>query len=133
MAAEGLPFEPNPRSYNSRLAQELGKWGDARGTPSLHDALYRAHFVDGANLSRIDALVAVAERVGLPGDEARAVLEERTFRDAVDADWDRARELGVTGVPTFVCGGRGLVGAQPYEALERFVRMAGATKIEENA
>jgi predicted DsbA family dithiol-disulfide isomerase len=36
--------------------------------------------------------------------------------------------LGITGVPTFVADGRGVVGAQPYEALERLVVLAGATK-----
>jgi predicted DsbA family dithiol-disulfide isomerase len=32
----------------------------------------------------------------------------------------------VTGVPTFVVQGRGVVGAQPYEILERLVVLAGA-------
>jgi predicted DsbA family dithiol-disulfide isomerase len=34
--------------------------------------------------------------------------------------------MGITGVPTFVAAGRGVVGAQPYEVLERLVRAAGA-------
>jgi predicted DsbA family dithiol-disulfide isomerase len=126
MAAEGLPFHPGMRAYNSRLAQELGKWGDAQGTVAIHDALYRAYFVDGKDISRVDELVAIAAGAGLPADEARRVLEERSFRDAVDADWERARELGVTGVPTYVCEGRGVVGAQPYEVLEQLVHAAGA-------
>jgi predicted DsbA family dithiol-disulfide isomerase len=111
---------------NSRLAQELGKWGDAQGKPAIHDALYRAYFVAGENLADEKLLADVAARVGLPRDEAKRVLEERTFRELVDADWSRAHELGVTGVPTFVCGDRAVVGAQPYEVLERMVSMAGA-------
>jgi predicted DsbA family dithiol-disulfide isomerase len=39
----------------------------------------------------------------------------------VDVDWERSRALGITGVPTFVVGQRGVVGFQPYEALERFL------------
>jgi len=35
-----------------------------------------------------------------------------------------ARSLGVTAVPTFVAGGRGLVGAQPYPELKRLVHAA---------
>jgi predicted DsbA family dithiol-disulfide isomerase len=126
MAAEGLPFHPSPRAYNSRLAQELGKWGDAQGVEAIHGALYRAYFVDSKDISRLDDLVAIAAGAGLPADEARRVLGERTFRDAVDEDWARARELGVTGVPTYVCDGRGVVGAQPYDVLEKLVRAAGA-------
>jgi predicted DsbA family dithiol-disulfide isomerase len=33
----------------------------------------------------------------------------------------KSRDYGVTGVPTFVSGGRRVVGAQPYEALVRLV------------
>ena len=49
------------------------------------------------------------------------MLEKRTYRAAVDADWKLSREYGITGVPTFVVGRRGVVGAQPYEALEQLV------------
>ncbi|MGH8722840.1 MAG: DsbA family protein, partial [Burkholderiales bacterium] len=34
----------------------------------------------------------------------------------------KSRAYGITGVPTFVAGGHGVVGAQPYEALEQLVR-----------
>jgi predicted DsbA family dithiol-disulfide isomerase len=50
------------------------------------------------------------------------VLEKRTFKAAVDADWKLARQYGITGVPTFVVGRHGVVGAQPYEVLEQLVR-----------
>jgi predicted DsbA family dithiol-disulfide isomerase len=72
-------------------------------------------------------LLDVAERVGLSREAAREVLEKRTFKDAVDADWDLARQYGITGVPTFVAGRHGVVGAQPYETLEALVRRAAST------
>jgi len=51
----------------------------------------------------------------------------------VDADWQRAMQLGVTGVPTFVAQGRGVVGAQPYEILERLVVLAGTQRRDASA
>jgi predicted DsbA family dithiol-disulfide isomerase len=69
-------------------------------------------------------LLEIAERVGLPAVGAREVLEKRTFKAAVDQDWALSREYGITGVPTFVAGTRGVVGAQPYEVLERLVLQA---------
>jgi predicted DsbA family dithiol-disulfide isomerase len=54
-------------------------------------------------------------------------MAERRFQAAVDADWQRSRDYGITGVPTFVANGRGVVGAQPYEILERLVVTAGGT------
>ena len=128
MDAEGLPYARRERTYNSRLAQELGKWGELAGRPAIHDALYRAYFVDGTDIGSVDALVGVAEGVNLPANEARRILNERTFRTAVDRDWAHARALGVTGVPTFVAGGRAVVGAQPYETLEELVQLAGAKR-----
>ncbi len=128
MDAEGLPYARRDRTYNSRLAQELGKWGELAGRPAINDALYRAYFVDRMDIGAVDALVEVAERVGLPADEARRVLNERTFRAAVDKDWAHARALGVTGVPTFIADGRAVVGAQPYETLEQLVQLAGAKR-----
>ena len=68
----------------------------------------------------------VVRQVGLPEQEAREVLSQRNFKDAVDQDWGRSHQSGVTGVPTFAAGGYGVVGAQPYEAIEELVKNAGA-------
>src|SRR5262249_49765942 len=125
MDAEGLPYGERTRTYNSRLGQELGKRGD---TPpageALKDALFRAYFVDARDISQPAVLQDIAEEVGLSADGAREVLEKRTFKTAVDEDWKLSREYGITGVPTFVVGRYGVVGAQPYETLEDLVRKA---------
>ncbi len=121
--AEGLPYGKRTHTYNSRLAQELGKWADTQdGGAALHDALYRAYFVDARNIGDVDVLLDLVEKAGLPVEEARTVLTDRTFKDAIDADWSRSHQVGVTGVPTFVAGGYGVVGAQPYEALAQLIR-----------
>jgi len=127
MDAEGLPYGRRTHTYNSRLAQELGAWaGTQPGGWEIHDALYKAYFVDGRNLADQDVLLDVARSVGLAEDEARAVLEERRFKDAVDADWAKSRENGITGVPSFLAGDGEVFGAQPYEYLERLLLNAGA-------
>ena len=129
MDAEGLLYGRRTHTYNSRLAQELGKWADTQpGGEALHDALYRAYFVDARNIGDPEVLVDIAQSVGLPEEEARAVLNERRFKDAVDADWAKSREWGITGVPTFVANCYGVVGAQPYEALVQLLEKAGALR-----
>jgi len=123
MEAEGLPYGERTHTYNSRLAQELGKWADTQpGGAAFHDAMFRAYFVDARNIGDPAVLLAIAGEVGLPVEAAREVLEKRTFKAAVDADWSLSRQYGITGVPTFVIGRRGVVGAQPYEALEQLVK-----------
>ncbi len=125
MAAEGLPYGNRTMTYNSRLAQELGKWAESQpGGEAIHDALFRAYFVDAKNISDPAVLFEIAGSLGLDEAKARDVIEKRTHKDAVDADWEKSRRYGVTGVPTFVVGHRGVVGAQPYEALEELVKGA---------
>lgn len=123
MAEAGLPYGDRTMTYNSRLAQELGKWADTQpGGDAIHDRLYRAYFVDNINLSKIDALVDIAESIGLDSNQARRAIEQREFKQAVDDDWRRAHHAGVTGVPTFTCKDLMVVGCQPYEILEKFVK-----------
>jgi predicted DsbA family dithiol-disulfide isomerase len=123
MDAEGLPYGERTHTYNSRLSQELGKWADTQpGGEAFHDAMFRAYFVEARDISQPSVLLEIVQQVGLSVDGAREVLEKRTFKDAVDADWKLSRQYGITGVPTFVVGRRGVVGAQPYEVLEQLVR-----------
>ena len=125
MTAEGLPYGERTHTYNSRISQELGKWADTQpGGEAFHDAMFRAYFVDARNISDNAVLLEIVKEVGLPVDAAREVIEKRTFKAAVDADWKLSREYGITGVPTFVIGNRGVVGAQPYEVLEQLVKEA---------
>jgi predicted DsbA family dithiol-disulfide isomerase len=127
MTAEGLPYGERTMTYNSRLAQELGKWADTQpGGEALHDALFRAYFVEARDISQPEALLDIVQKTGLPVDAAREVLDKRTFKDAVDGDWNLSREYGITGVPTFVVGRHGVVGAQPYEVLEQLVKKGTA-------
>ena len=122
MDQEGLPYGERTMTYNSRLAQELGKW--AEGKPDgdrIHDSIFRAYFVDNINIGKPEVLLKLVEQVGLPGPEAHMVLESSSFKSAVDADWKRCWDLGVTGVPTFMIDDFRIVGAHPYEELESFV------------
>ena len=129
MAEQGLPYGRRTHTYNSRLAQELAKWAEVQpGGGAIHDALFRSYFVDGVNLARVDKLVQIAGSVGLSKEEAREVLEDRSIEASVDADWRRASELGITGVPTFVIKNHGVVGAQPYDTLEQLVTQNGAQR-----
>lgn len=125
MTAEGLPYGDRSMTYNSRLAQELAAWAETRdGGAAIHDALFRAYFVDGKNIGDPEALLEIVRELGLDEAEAREVLSKRSFRATVDEHWARSRALGITGVPTFVIDGQGVVGAQPYEVLEQLVLAA---------
>lgn len=118
----GLPLGDRKKTYNSRLAQEVGLWAEAEGKGhAFHDASFRAYFVDGLNLAKKPVLLDLVRSCGLDPAEADAVMAARSFSDAVDADWALSRQKGITAVPTFIMGLDKLVGAQPHEVLERMV------------
>ncbi len=124
MTEENLAYGNRSHTYNSRLAQELAKWGESFPEgEALNLKLFEAYFAEGRNLAEPEVLLDVAKVAGLPLETAEEVIRQRSFRDAVDTDWNRAHELGVTGVPTFVSGNRGLVGAQPYEAMVQLIQL----------
>lgn len=128
MEHEGLPYGKRTHTYNSRLAQELAAWADTQFEGDrIHDELFKAYFVHGQNLASKEVLISAVHRAGMPEDIATEVLETRRFRDAVDSDWELSRRYGITGVPTFVAGGRGVSGAQPYETIEQIIVAAGAS------
>jgi predicted DsbA family dithiol-disulfide isomerase len=125
----GLPMGERKKTYNSRMAQELGKWAETKGKgDEFHNAVFRAYFVDGENIANISVLARLANALELPEKEARKVLKQRAFQDAVDSDWDLAYQLGISSVPTFVVDDEAVVGAQPYEVLEKFLLEKGVKR-----
>ena len=121
-AIEGLPLTKRTRTYNSRLAQELGKWAESQGMgDQYHRAVYRAFFVDGINIALVDELLKIAESVGLQADEALKILNTKSFAAAVDADWQRSRDSRITAVPTHLFDGKSLAGFAPYDDFVRLI------------
>ena len=133
MQEEGLPYGDRTMTFNSRRAQELATWAETQpGGEQIHTALFSAYFVSGRNISQLDVLHDVTTSIGLNGNAAIDAVESRTFREKVDTDWAESRQSNITGVPTFVAEGRCAVGAQPYQALERLAKQAGAASKIQN-
>lgn len=118
----GLPHGKRDKTYNSRLAQELGMWADTQaGGDVLHALMYRRYFVQNQNLAEHEVLLSVVDEAGLDVAAARSVLNEGSFREQVDAAWLRARSLQITGVPTFIAGSYQFSGFQPLVEMQRFI------------
>jgi predicted DsbA family dithiol-disulfide isomerase len=130
VAAElGLPLGKREKTYNSRMAQELGKLAERQGCgEQFHLAAFKAYFADGLNIGLDSTLLELGASVGLSEPDLRDALENRTYKNAVDEDWNRAYQMGVTAVPTFVLKGMSLVGAQPYEKLVQLAKTGGVGK-----
>lgn len=115
---------PQSRIYNTFDAHRLLAWAEPSGKQqALKRALLEAYFALGQNLADPDVLVAAAEKSGLDGAEARAVLASDRYADDVRQEEYLWQSRGIQGVPAFIFEGKYLVsGAQPPETFEQVVR-----------
>jgi predicted DsbA family dithiol-disulfide isomerase len=80
----------------------------------VKERLLRAYMTEGELMSDKETLVRLASEAGLDAEVVRATLASDAFAREVRADEDAARQLGISGVPFFVLGGRyAISGAQP--------------------
>jgi protein-disulfide isomerase len=69
-------------------------------------------------------LVEAAEMLKLDAQAFKACMDSTGARERVNADASEGRRLGMSGTPSFLIGGRPLVGAQPYEAFKQAIDAA---------
>ncbi|MBK7905380.1 MAG: thioredoxin domain-containing protein [Gemmatimonadetes bacterium] len=88
------------------------------------DALFRTQ---GDWKSRRDIKAYLDSLVGtLPLDRPRlqTCLRSGEMRPLIEADIDRSTRIGVGSTPSFLVGGRPVIGAQPYEAFRQAIEAA---------
>jgi predicted DsbA family dithiol-disulfide isomerase len=125
----GLPFAARNRTYNSRLAQELGLWASDKGKgDAFHAAAFKAYFAGGLNIGDHAVLIDLARNIDLPVAEAEEILSGRAYAGKVDKDWADSQLRGITAVPTFILGQHKLVGAQSFESLAGLVTLYGVAR-----
>jgi predicted DsbA family dithiol-disulfide isomerase len=125
--AYGIDFEfGKALSFNTRNTHRLWQWSRQFNKQSaLKEALMKAYFTDGTDLSVQENLLAVAERTGLDKIEAGAILNGDQFEQQVEMDIYQARQLGIRGVPYFLINEKaGISGAQPDQVFENHLSAA---------
>ncbi len=107
-------YGADTRIFNTFKAHQLLHWALRLGRQGpLTFALFDAYFARAENVANTAVLLDAVEQAGLDRAEATAVLEEGRYAADVRAEERFWTERGITGVPTFILGGRYLVqGAQ---------------------
>lgn len=124
-----MPHGDRTHWYDSTPAHEATEWARERGAEeAFRGKVYQAYFVDDENIASPDVLARFATELELDAEDLRVALAEGRYRQPIQAQYEEARQIGVTGVPTFVAGGYAVVGAQPYELFERLMETIGAEK-----
>ena len=127
-SADGLAIDIDTtlaaNTFDAHRLVHLAGADTERGTQVLN-ALYRAHFAEGAAVDDRRTLATIAASVGFDADEVASALAGDAAAEAVREDEKLAADLGVTGVPFFVANRKHAVsGAQPVEVLLQLLETA---------
>jgi predicted DsbA family dithiol-disulfide isomerase len=132
-AEHSIPFafdkiarQPNTVAVHSLIALAATAGPQAEGLQDrVKEAFLHAYFLDGVDLTRTENLVAIATAAGLDRAKVEDCLADPQSRQAVGEEDQRARAIGVEGVPFFIFNGKLAVsGAQGTEALLDAMRQA---------
>jgi len=121
-AFDKIARQPNTIAAHSLIALAGGQQTDGL-QDRVKEAFLRAYFLDGVDLTKTENLVAIATAAGLDRAKVEQCLADPQSRQAVEEEDQRARAIGVEGVPFFIFNGKLAVsGAQGPEALLEAMR-----------
>lgn len=121
MAFAKITVQPNTVNAH-RLLHRAGELGRQ---DAVAEALFRAYFIDGANLTDNTVLADCAGSAGLPRADILTYLNSAEDVDVIRGADQEARQAGVDGVPYFIFNRSiGLSGAQEAEVLLQAMQQA---------
>ena len=121
MQFEKIKVQPNTVKAH-RLMHHAGELGKQ---DALAEALFRAYFVEGANLTDEATLAEYAAQAGLDRAETLAYLATDSDVDLIHSADVEARQVGISGVPFFIFNRTvGVSGAQEPDVLLQAMEQA---------
>jgi predicted DsbA family dithiol-disulfide isomerase len=128
--AEGISFvfDKAARTPNTLDSHRLIHLADREGVQdAVVEALFRAYFTEGRDISHTRTLLDVVAGAGLDLDRAEAMLENNDGIGAIREAEQRAQAVGVQGVPFFLVNNEtALSGAQDPSVFLAMFEQAGA-------
>ncbi len=120
-AKEGIVFAWNAieKTPSTIDAHRLIRWAETQGVQDdVVDRLFAAYFENGEDIGDIRVLADIADVCGMDGAGIADLLETDTDIASVERDDRLAHEMGITGVPAMIFGGKIAVsGAREPEML----------------
>lgn len=119
------------KMWNTRLAHILIQWALPFGKQTeISEALFRAYFGEGRNVSDSGTLLDIADGVGLDVRKAQQVLEDASWHQTLEQSEMNWLQQGFRGVPVMVFdGNRVLSGAQDIETYQRALSLSAFDQI----
>ena len=128
-------FRQDHTDPNTLDAHRLIWLADEEGVQdAVVEAVFRAYFTEGRDISRAAVLLDVVAEAGLDRSRAEAVLSSDDGLAAIRAGEEQARRAGVQGVPYFLINGTlALSGAREPSAFLDAFEKEGATSGDEGS
>ena len=124
-----VPFEfPEPFPIPTVAACRAVYWmeqADESAARPLAQALYRAYFVDGRNISEPDVVADVAADSGTGRDALLAGIQEPAIKERLKEVTNDAVERGIFGSPFFMVDGEPFWGHDRMEEVDRWLETGG--------
>lgn len=129
-----LAFDKIERSPNTFDSHRLIRWGASAGCQNeIVEILFRRYFEDGEDIGDRKVLVAAAQEAGMDHELVAYLLLHNKDAELVANEANQAREMGISGVPTFLFEGKfAVVGAQETKGYLRAIDKVQA-KLSEQA
>lgn len=121
-------FDAIQRVPNTMDAHRLIRWSVNSGQQgAVVEDLFKANFEQALDVSNHDILLDIADRHGLDKAIVKDLLQSDRDKDAVTQDMERAAQLGVRGVPTYIFANKlAATGAQTEDILVDAIHQAAA-------
>ena len=112
-----IDFAAIKRTPNTINAHRLIHWaGIEERQDRMAMALFTAYFDEGRDIGDTEVLADLADGLGMDGAVIHRLLESSSDLEDIRARDTQFREMGITGVPTFIVGGQQAVpGCQPAD------------------
>ena len=119
-----LRYDLIQRTPNTLLAHRLLEYAYAEDKQhALSEALFLGYFCTGRNVGDLEELVDIAASVGLDAAAAKAFLRSDGALHEVQEQFQRAPELGISGVPGYYLADSFLLpGAQTAEVMGQIIQ-----------
>lgn len=109
------------RVPDTRDAHRLARWAGGQGrADTVAEGLFSAYFTEGRDIGDREVLADIGAAAGMDRMLIVELLAGDADLDIVSAEADRARSIGVSGVPTYIFDSKvAVVGAQPPDYLKK--------------
>ncbi|GIV80263.1 MAG: hypothetical protein KatS3mg050_4657 [Litorilinea sp.] len=109
----------------ARAAAEAAECAGAQGAYwPMHDRIFVGKDEWAENPNAVDVFKGYAVELGLDPAAFNTCLDEGTYADEVQADFEEGKRAGVTGTPGFFINGRKVEGAQPFAVFQEIIEAA---------